>query len=194
MRCGFMEKCCDLLGARRPAPGDRLLPDRPSLRQHVRMPARRSDRRLQVAGRRNMNRSAYRHFLPLQTRWADNDIYGHVNNVAYYGYFDTIVNECLIASGALDIHRGEVIGLVVETGCKYFAPLAFPEKLEGALRVAKLGNSSVRYELAIFKEGAETPAAEGHFVHVYVDRATRRPVALPARLRATLQGFSGESG
>jgi acyl-CoA thioester hydrolase len=141
-----------------------------------------------------MSRSAYRHFLPLQTRWADNDIYGHVNNVAYYGYFDTIVNECLIAAGALDIHTGAVIGLVVETGCKYFAPLAFPDKLEGALRVARIGNSSVRYELAIFRAGDDTPAAEGHFVHVYVDRQTRRPVPLPAPFRAALERVRGATG
>lgn len=134
-----------------------------------------------------MTRSAYKHFLPLQTRWADNDVYGHVNNVAYYGYFDTIVNEYLIGAGALDIHKGAVIGLVVETGCKYFTPLEFPEKLEGALRVARIGNSSVRYELAIFKAGEEKPAAEGHFVHVYVDRATRRPAPLPEFLRVALQ-------
>jgi acyl-CoA thioester hydrolase len=132
-------------------------------------------------------KSAYKHFLPLQTRWSDNDVYGHVNNVAYYGYFDTIVNEYLIGAGALDIHNGAVIGLVVETGCKYFAPLEFPQKLEGGLRVAKIGNSSVRYELAIFKAGEETPAAEGHFVHVYVDRKTRRPATLPAALRSALE-------
>lgn len=132
-------------------------------------------------------RADYKHFLPLQTRWADNDIYGHVNNVAYYSFFDTIVNEYLIAAGALDIHAGEVIGLVAETGCKYFAALAFPEKLEGALRVAHIGNSSVCYELAIFKEGEATPAAEGHFTHVYVDRETRRPVSLPDALRAALK-------
>jgi len=136
------------------------------------------------------HRSRYKHFLPLQTRWADNDVYGHVNNVAYYGYFDTIVNEYLIASGALDIHEGAVIGLVVETGCKYFAPLEFPQKLEGALRVAKIGNSSVRYELAIFKAGEEKPAAAGHFVHVYVDRETRRPANLPDALRAALMQIS----
>ncbi|MDZ7629197.1 MAG: thioesterase family protein [Parvularculaceae bacterium] len=134
-----------------------------------------------------MTRAAYRHFLPLQTRWADNDVYGHINNVAYYGYFDTIVNEYLIGAGVLDIHQGAVIGLVVETGCRYFAPLAFPEKLDGALRVAKIGNSSVRYELAIFRAGDDTPAAEGHFTHVYVDRATRRPVALPAPFRQALE-------
>ncbi len=112
-----------------------------------------------------------------------------VNAAWYYGYFDTIVNEYLIASGALDIHGGAVIGLVVETGCKYFAPLAFPEKLEGALRVAKIGNSSVRYELAIFKPGDENPAAEGFFVHVYVDRATRRPAALPEAFRRALESL-----
>lgn len=134
-----------------------------------------------------MPRSAYKHFLPLQTRWADNDIYGHVNNVAYYGYFDTIVNEYLIAAGALDIHAGPIIGLVVETGCKYFASLEFPQKLEGALRVAKIGNSSVRYELAIFKAGEDAPAAEGHFVHVYVDRETRRPAPLPEAFRKALE-------
>jgi acyl-CoA thioester hydrolase len=132
------------------------------------------------------DRNGYKHFLPLQTRWADNDIYGHVNNVAYYGYFDTIVNEYLIGAGVLDIHGGEIIGLVVETGCRYFSALEFPQKLEGALRVAKLGNSSVRYELAIFKAGDDAPAAEGHFVHVYVDRVTRRPVILPETLRKTL--------
>ena len=132
-------------------------------------------------------RADYRHVLPLQTRWADNDIYGHVNNVAYYGYFDTIVNEYLIAEGALDIHDGAVIGLVVETGCKYFAPLEFPQKLDGALRVAKIGNSSVRSELAIIKKGEDAPAAEGHFVHVYVDRETRRPASLPPALRTALE-------
>ena len=136
-------------------------------------------------------RAAYKHFLPLQTRWADNDIYGHVNNVAYYVYFDTIVNEYLIGAGALDIHGGAVIGLVVETGCKYFAPLEFPQKLEGALRVAKIGTSSVRYELAIFKAGEEAPAAEGHFVHVYVDRETRRPTPLPAEFRKALEKIAG---
>ena len=129
----------------------------------------------------------YKHFLPLQTRWADNDIYGHVNNVAYYGYFDTIVNEYLIGAGALNIHNGQIIGLVVETGCKYFAPLEFPQKLEGALRVANIGNSSVRYELAIFKADDDAPAAEGHFVHVYVDRETRRPVTLPDGFRRALE-------
>lgn len=131
-------------------------------------------------------RSDYKHFLPLQTRWADNDIYGHVNNVAYYGYFDTIVNNYLIGAGALDIHNGAIIGLVVETGCQYFAPLAFPQKLEGGLRVAHIGNASVRYELAIFETGQNQPAAQGHFVHVYVDKERRKPVNLPDALRSAL--------
>jgi acyl-CoA thioester hydrolase len=133
-----------------------------------------------------VSRADYRHFLALQTRWADNDIYGHVNNVACYGYFDTIVNEYLIREGGLDIHAGAVIGLVVETGCRYSSPLAFPQRLEGALRVAKIGNSSVRYEIAIFREGEDSPAAEGHFVHVYVDRRTRRPAPLPDAFRTAV--------
>ncbi len=139
-----------------------------------------------MSGVQLSSRNHYKHFLPLQTRWADNDVYGHVNNVAYYGYFDTIVNDYLISAGALDIHDGHVIGLVVETGCKYYAPVAFPQKLEGALRVTRIGNSSVRYELAIFKQGEDTPAAEGHFVHVYVDRKTRRPVSLTNFFRQAL--------
>ena len=140
-----------------------------------------------MAGAQTTTRNDYRHFLALQTRWADNDVYGHVNNVVYYGLFDTIVNDYLIGAGALDIHDGAVIGLVVETGCRYFAPLEFPQKLEGALRVARIGNSSVRYELAIFKAGDHAPAAEGHFVHVYVDRETRKPVSLPDGFRTALE-------
>ena len=134
-------------------------------------------------------REAYRIVRPLQTRWADNDVYGHVNNVVYYSYFDTIVNGYLVEQGALDIEKRAVIGLVVETACRYFAPLAFPEMLDGALRVARIGNSSVRYEIGIFRAGEAAPAAEGHFVHVYVDRATRRPTALPAPLRAALEAI-----
>lgn len=134
-------------------------------------------------------RADYGYLAPLQTRWSDNDIYAHVNNVVYYSYFDTVVNGYLVEQGALDIHEGTVIGLVVETGCRYFAPLEFPQKLEGAMRVAHLGNSSVRYELAIFKEGEEAPAAEGHFVHVYVDRETRRPTPLPEQFRKALEAI-----
>ncbi|ACR29311.1 acyl-CoA thioesterase [Burkholderia glumae] len=131
-------------------------------------------------------RSAYRHFLPIPTRWMDNDVYGHVNNVVYYSYFDTVVNEYLIRAGVLDVEHGETIGLVVETQCNYFAPLAFPQRLEAGLRVARLGASSVRYEIGLFAEGEAAPAAQGHFVHVYVARASRRPVPLPDALRAAL--------
>jgi acyl-CoA thioester hydrolase len=129
-------------------------------------------------------RTAYRHFLPITTRWMDNDVYGHVNNVVYYSYFDTVVNEYLIRAGVLDVEHGATIGLVVETQCKYFAPLVFPERVEAGLRVTR-----VRYEVGLFKDGDVQPAAEGHFVHVYVDRATRRPVALPAELRAALESL-----
>ncbi len=132
-------------------------------------------------------RSAYRHFSSVGTRWMDNDVYGHVNNVVYYSYFDTVVNRYLVEAGALDIERGPVIGLVVETACQYFAPLAFPQTVDAGLRVARLGRSSVRYEVGLFAAGAGETAARGHFVHVYVDRAGRRPVELPAALRAALQ-------
>ena len=135
----------------------------------------------------NTSRTDYKHFTPIQTRWMDNDVYAHVNNVVYYSFFDTIVNGYLVNEGALNIEKSEVIGLVVETHCNYFAPIAFPETIEGALRVATIGNSSVRYEIGIFKHGADNPAAEGHFVHVYVDRETRRPARLPPALRKTLK-------
>jgi acyl-CoA thioester hydrolase len=132
-------------------------------------------------------RSAYRLFRPIGTRWMDNDVYGHVNNVVYYSYFDTAVNGYLIEAGALDIHRGETIGLVIETRCNYFAPLEFPQTVEAGLRVAHIGSSSVRYEIGLFAAGAPETAAAGHFVHVYVDRASRRPAPLPAALRAALE-------
>lgn len=134
-------------------------------------------------------RGAYRRFMPLTTRWMDNDAYGHLNNVVYYSLFDTVVNRTLIEAGALDIERSEVIGLVVETHCNYFAPLAFPQSVEAGLRVASIGSSSVRYEIGLFAADAELAAACGHFVHVYVERATRRPVALPDKLKTTLQGL-----
>jgi acyl-CoA thioester hydrolase len=129
----------------------------------------------------------YPHKQSITTRWMDNDAYGHVNNVVYYSYFDTVVNTYLIERGALDIAGSSVIGLTVETGCKYLAPLTYPETITAALRVAHIGRSSVRYEIAIFRQGVETAAAQGHFVHVYVDRETRRPVDLPAPLRAALE-------
>ena len=117
----------------------------------------------------------------------DNDVYGHVNNVVYYSWFDTAVNGYLIEQGVLDIHVGGVIGLVVETQCQYFAPLAFPQTVEAGLRVARLGSSSVRYEVGLFAQGEPLSAAQGHFIHVYVDRVTRRPVALPQPLKTTLE-------
>ena len=132
---------------------------------------------------RPLPRSAYRRFLPLTTRWLDNDAYGHINNVVYHALFDTAVNSVLIEAGALDVAAGPVVGYVVETHCNYFAPLSFPQPLEAGLRVAHVGGSSVRYEIGIFATGAAETAARGHFVHVYVDRTTERPVALPDRLR-----------
>ncbi|WP_213778937.1 thioesterase family protein [Caballeronia sp. dw_276] len=132
-------------------------------------------------------RADYPHFLSINTRWSDNDIYGHVNNVVYYSYFDTVVNEYLIREGALDLEAGKTIGLVVETHCSYFASLAFPDRIDAGLRVTQLGTTSVRYEVGIFSAGSERPAAQGHFVHVYVDRDTRRPVPLPDALVAALK-------
>jgi acyl-CoA thioester hydrolase len=131
-------------------------------------------------------RSDYRHLVPIQTRWNDNDVYGHVNNVVYYAYFDTIINAVLIEEGKLDIHAGESIGLCVESQCKYLAPAAYPDRLEGGLRITKLGRSSIVYELGIFKEGHAEPVAEGRFVHVFVDRKTRRPTDLPPTVRTAL--------
>lgn len=138
------------------------------------------------------HRDAYRIFRPIGTRWMDNDVYGHVNNVVYYSWFDTAVNGYLIESGAIDIHDGAVIGLVVETQCNYFAPLAFPDPVLAGIRVANVGSSSVRYEVGLFsgKSGdpaAESCAAKGHFIHVYVDKLTRRPVPLPPQLLTVLE-------
>jgi acyl-CoA thioester hydrolase len=131
-------------------------------------------------------RAAYRHFLAIPTRWMDNDIYGHVNNVAYYSYFDTAVNEHLIREGALDPASSPAIGLVVETGCRFHAPLTFPETIDAGLVVTKLGTTSVTYGIGLFRQGDDAPVATGRFVHVWVDRATRRPVDVPARIRAAL--------
>ena len=132
-------------------------------------------------------RSDYRVFRAIGTRWMDNDVYGHVNNVVHYSWFDTAVNAYLIEQGVLDIHHGSTIGLVVETACNYFSALAFPQTVEAGLRVARLGTSSVRYEVGLFAQGAEQSAAQGHFVHVYVDRVSRRPVALPPNLKTVLE-------
>ena len=133
--------------------------------------------------------SAFKAFWPIGTRWSDNDLYGHVNNVVYYSWFDTAVNGLLIERGALDIHAGSVIGLVVETGCNYFSPLAFPQAVTAGIRVAHVGASSVRYEVALFPGNERLPcAAKGYFVHVYVDRATRRPTpCLPPELLTVLE-------
>ena len=134
-------------------------------------------------------RDQYAVMRPIPTRWADNDVYGHVNNAAYYGFFDTAVNAWLIEQGLLDTAASDAIGLVVETGCRYHTSLSFPETIEAALRVARLGTSSVRYELALFSQGAAEAAADGHFVHVYVDRETRRPTPIPADIRTALEGL-----
>ena len=137
-------------------------------------------------------RSAYAALRPIQTRWMDNDVYGHVNNVVFYAWFDTAVNGLLVEAGALDPHAGAVIGLVVETQCAYHAPVAFPDRLEAGVRVDRIGTTSVAYGVAIFREGEAAAVADGRFVHVYVDRATRRPVPLPASLRDALAPLSGE--
>lgn len=134
-------------------------------------------------------RDSYRHFHRITTRWMDNDAYGHVNNVVYYSWFDTVVNEYLIGQGVLDITGGPVIGLVVETQCRYFSELAFPQPVDLGLRIGKLGNSSVRYEIGVFAADDPMASAQGHFVHVYVDRASRRPTSLPAPLRAALESI-----
>ena len=136
-------------------------------------------------------RNDYPRFVPLTTRWMDNDAYGHLNNVVHYSLFDTAVNSLLIEAGALDLQGGEVIGLVVETHCNFFAPLAFPQTVEAGVRVAHQGQASVRYEIGLFAKGEAACAARGHFVHVYVDRLTRRPVAtLPAPFLQILRALT----
>ncbi len=136
-----------------------------------------------------LSRVAFRHFRPIATRWIDNDVYGHVNNVVYYSYFDTVVNGHLIEAGLLDIARSPAIGLVVETGCTYYESVAFPDALEAGLAVETLGRSSVRYRIAIFKAGADFAAAQGHFVHVYVERVTQRPVPIPDAHRRAFEAL-----
>lgn len=133
-----------------------------------------------------LNRSVFRLFRPITTRWMDNDAYGHVNNVHYYSYFDSAVNGWLVEKGLLTIAESPIIGLVVESGCTYFESAAFPDVLEAGIAVAHLGRSSVRYRIGIFKAGAEQAAAQGHFVHVYVDRNTQRPVEIPPETRSVL--------
>ena len=137
-------------------------------------------------------RRDFPHHQPITTRWMDNDAYGHVNNVVYLSWFDTVVNTYLIANGALDVERGNVIGFVVDVRCQYRTPLTDPETVTAGLRVAHVGRTSVRYEIALFGQGSDVAAAQGHFVHVYVDRQTQRPVELPPELRAALAPLAGQ--
>ncbi len=132
-------------------------------------------------------RDRYPHYMSLQTRWSDNDIYGHVNNVTYYSYFDTVVNCYLIESGGLDIQKDSIIGVAVETMCNFRKPIAYPEPIDAGLRVGKLGNSSVRFEIGIFRKDDDEAAASGHFVHVFVDRASKAPAPVPDAIRAALE-------
>ena len=134
-------------------------------------------------------RDNYFAFNDITTRWSDNDVYGHVNNVVYYSYFDTAANNYLINEGGLDIETSPVIGFVVNSGCNYNSSIAYPEKIEAGLRVDRLGNSSVQYGVAIFKQGQDKAAADGHFVHVFVDRETNKPVAIPVKMRAALEAI-----
>jgi acyl-CoA thioester hydrolase len=136
----------------------------------------------------------YAHRRAITTRWKDNDVYGHVNNVEYYSFFDTVINAWLVEQGGLDPEHGEVIGLCAESHCTFHAPLAFPETVQAGLRVARLGRSSVRYEIGLFRDGDETAAATGWFVHVFVDRAQRRAADIPERLRAALERLVADGG
>ncbi|WP_339352352.1 thioesterase family protein [Acinetobacter beijerinckii] len=135
------------------------------------------------------NRDQFKFFLPIQTRWADNDIYGHVNNVTYYSYFDTAANSLLIQKTHFDIHQSEIIGLVVDSACSFLQELSFPEIVEVGVAIGKIGNSSLRYELAIFKQGQATAAAQGHFVHVFVDRENRKSTTIPNEMRKILEQY-----
>jgi acyl-CoA thioester hydrolase len=134
-------------------------------------------------------RAAFRYFAELPTRWADNDIYGHVNNVVYYSYFDTAIASLLIREGGLDPWNGPVIGVAVETGCRFHSSLAYPDLVTAGVGIAHLGSSSVRYRIGIFRNDATTAAADGHFVHVFVDRASQRPTAIPPGIRAVLEDY-----
>ena len=135
-------------------------------------------------------RAAYGHFRQVPTRWMDNDVYGHVNNVVYYSYFDTVVNLFLVQEGQLDFLGGPVIGIVAESMCRFRRALSYPEIIDAGLRVGRLGNSSVRYEIGLFRAGDDEAAADGHFVHVFVDRQTRRPTPIPPAMRAALAGIA----
>lgn len=139
-------------------------------------------------------RVTYVHFLAIPTRWMDNDAYSHVNNVVYYSYFDTVVNRHLIVNGCLDLQKSPIIGLVIETHCRFFKAISFPDIVHAGMRVAKLGTSSVRYEIGLFANDEEAAAAQGHFVHVYVDRATNKPVSIPEHTRAVLASLLKPGG
>lgn len=138
-------------------------------------------------------RKDYSWFTAITTRWSDNDIYGHVNNVIYYSYFDSVANRYLIDEGGLDIHDGDTVGLVVNSACDYYTPVAYPEALQGALRVDRLGNSSVQYGIGIFREGVDLACANGTFTHVFVNRATSRPVPIPPKMREALAAIAASS-
>ena len=139
-------------------------------------------------------RADYPRFLEIPTRWMDNDVYGHVNNVLYYSYFDTVINQYLIEAGGLDIHAGKIIGIAVESQCRFHRSLEFPDVIDAGLRVGRLGNTSARYEIGLFRHSDEEPAATGHFVHVFVDRASRRPVPIPKPIRDALARLVPRSG
>jgi acyl-CoA thioester hydrolase len=132
-------------------------------------------------------RAAWPHFIAIQTRWMDNDVYGHVNNVVYYSFFDTAINQFLIERGVLDIHKDDVVGFVVDSGCSYFRSVSFPDTIQAGIRVAKLGNSSVRYQIALYCNDDPLPCAAGHFVHVYVDRSSNISVPIPTKVRTVLE-------
>lgn len=142
---------------------------------------------------RDTPRSAWPHIGTISTRWMDNDVYGHVNNVQYYSYFDTAVNQFLIEKDVLDIHKGEIVGFVVDSGCSYYSSLSFPDVVHVGIRVAKLGNSSVRYEIGVYRNDDPLPCASGHFVHVYVERSSNRSVPIPAPVRAVLESIRSEA-
>ncbi len=139
-----------------------------------------------MTARQPETRDGYVHFSRITTRWNDNDVYGHVNNVVYYSYFDTVVNKFLIDGKCLDLQQSSIVGLVVETQCQYFRPITFPDTVDAGIRVAKLGSSSVRYEVGLFRNDDHQTAAQGHFVHVYVDRLTNKPVTIPDATRSLL--------
>ena len=139
------------------------------------------------------SRSDYHWFTEIRTRWADNDIYGHVNNVVYYSYFDSIANLFLIEEGSFDIHNDANVGFVVNSSCNYFSPIVFPQKLTGAMRADRIGSSSVQYGLAIFAEDSDVASAAGTFTHVFVDRAENRPVPIPEPMRVALTSISAET-